>query len=47
MIRKLVDHPKHPKGWDSKTKSDESLRKVILEFIADFANRDGLQTRIT
>lgn len=36
----LFDHPNHPRGWSLRIKSDEGLRKVILEFIADFANWD-------
>ncbi len=36
----LLGHPNHPRGWSARIKSDEGLRKVILEFIADFANWD-------
>ena len=30
-----------PKGWASAIKSDEGLRRIILKFIADFANWDN------
>ena len=40
MIPNLLDHPNHPRRWNTRTKNDEGLRKVILQFIADFANRD-------
>ena len=36
----LLDHPNHPRGWNERIKSDEGLRKIMLEFIADFANWD-------
>ncbi|MBN1842595.1 MAG: DUF1156 domain-containing protein [Deltaproteobacteria bacterium] len=36
----LLGHPNHPMGWDARLKTDEGLRKVILKFIADFANWD-------
>ncbi len=40
MIPNLLDHPNHPRRWNTRTKNDECLRKVILQFIADFANWD-------
>ena len=30
-----------PRGWNSDVKTDEGLRKVLLRFIADFANWDN------
>ena len=30
----------HPMGWDARLKTDEGLRKVILKFVADFADWD-------
>ena len=37
----LLDMQSRPSGWDSQVKTDEGLRRVLLQFIADFANWDN------
>lgn len=39
--RALLALPARPGRWDSEVRSDEGLRKVLLEFIGDFANWDN------
>jgi len=39
--RTLLGLPARPGRWDSEVRSDEGLRKVLLEFIGDFANWDN------
>ena len=37
----LLSMQARPSGWDAQIKSDEGLRRVLLQFIADFANWDN------
>ena len=37
----LLAMQSRPSGWDTQVKSDEGLRRVLLQFIADFANWDN------
>ena len=37
----LLTMRERPSGWNSEVKTDEALRKVVLKFIADFANWDN------
>ena len=37
----LLAMRERPRGWDSEVKTDDGLRKVLLRFIADFANWDN------
>jgi adenine-specific DNA methylase len=39
--RALLGLPARPGRWDGEVRSDEGLRKVLLEFIGDFANWDN------
>ena len=37
----LLSMQARPSGWDAQVKTDEGLRRVLLRFIADFANWDN------
>ena len=37
----LLGMKSRPSGWDRQVKTDEGLRRVLLKFIADFANWDN------
>ena len=37
----LLAMQSRPSGWDAQIKTDEGLRRVLLQFIADFANWDN------
>ena len=37
----LLDMRGRPSGWNEQVKTDEGLRRVLLKFIADFANWDN------
>ena len=37
----LLEMKTRPSGWDEQIKTDEGLRRVLLKFIADFANWDN------
>ena len=37
----LLSMQARPSGWDTQIKTDEGLRRVLLQFIADFANWDN------
>ena len=38
--RVLLRHEGRPRGWDQTIETDDGLRRVLLKFIADFANWD-------
>ena len=38
--RVLLRHEGRPRGWDRTIETDDGLRRVLLKFIADFANWD-------
>ena len=38
--RVLLRHEGRPRGWDQAIETDEGLRRILLKFIADFANWD-------
>ena len=38
--RVLLRHEKRPRGWSQTVGTDDGLRRVLLKFIADFANWD-------
>ena len=38
----LLDMRWRPRGWEAEVETDEGLRKVLLQFIADFANWDNV-----
>ena len=38
--RVLLRHEGRPRGWDQAIETDDGLRRVLLKFIADFANWD-------
>ena len=44
--RLLLGMHGRPQGWKTTVESDQGLRKVILKFIADFANWDNSANRI-
>ncbi len=37
----LLSMESHPRGWDRACKSDEGLRRIMFEFIADYSNWDN------
>ena len=43
--RILLGMPGRPQGWTTTIRSDEGLRRIVLTFIADFANRDHAANR--
>ena len=38
--RVLLRHEGRPRGWDQTIETDDGLRRILLKFIADFANWD-------
>lgn len=44
--RVLLGMPGRPRGWKEEIKSDDGLRRIILKFIADFANWDRAADRV-
>ena len=38
--RVLLRHEGRPRGWDQAIETDDGLRRILLKFIADFANWD-------
>ena len=38
--RVLLRHEGRPRGWDEAIETDDGLRRILLKFIADFANWD-------